>query len=389
MFKIPDPLKDAAEEAERINKDRHYHLQSGIERIIADAPWVNEKDLLSGIVRYYKEAISKIPSFTKYPEAKEWVDYVLKRDKQLMELAHLSIQEIAVLRSTHDYLTFRGYKEFGLKRSITDEKCRVAFLKETDMGPLHIKNVDDPITYWKPAPVLPSKEHISKAFWHNKKFVVDGVGSGLHIDDEPEEIFPLPVRQMVYFYADDTFSAVEFFKKYSYFWSGANILIYDKNYNSIAIEKCSRNFFETFQPDEKSKFTHISGMVCRDKNSPQERYQKEKRDLYRKLFNLPDDGPDALFWNVCDRLETMLREGIKQMGERPLAQDVIKLFTYPYPSGLRKDGLKLHPQQGLTGYTLTSFCVFLEKNLYYRWQRRSLDEGGTWQEEPEICKYEP
>jgi len=384
----PDPLKEANIYAQLINSDRHYYLESGIERIIADAPWINKAQLISEVVKYYDEAISRIPSFTKFPEAKIWVDYVLTRDKKLMELANLSKQDIAILRSTNDYLTFRGYKQFGIKKTKNDEKCRTVFIVETDHGPMHIKNVDDPITYWKPSPPLPEKAHISKAWWYHKRFIIDGVGSGLHIDDEPEEIFPLPVLQMVNMYAYDTFSAVEFLKKYSMFWGGCNIIIFDRKYNAVAIEKCSRNFFELFQQDELTGSVHVSGMVCRDPSSPQAKYQKGKRTEYMKLFNLSDDGPDACFWNVCDKLEIMLRENLRNLGNKPKSDDIIKLFIAPYPSGLRKDALKLHPQQGLSDYTLMTRCTLFEKKKFLLWQRKSADEGGVYPDSPEICQYE-
>ncbi|HON05759.1 MAG TPA: hypothetical protein PLB98_05245 [bacterium] len=389
IIKMPDPLKDAEEEAERIKADRHYYLRSGIERIILDAPWVDEKELILEVGKYYKEAISCTPSFAKYPEATKWVDYVIRKDRELMNLADLTEQEIAVLRSTHDYLTFRGYRDFGIKRKkISEEKCRIAFLPETDMGPMHIKNVDDPITYWKPLPALPARARISEAWWYHKKFVIDGVGSGLHIDDEPDDIFPLPVLKMVEMYADNTDSVVDFLRKYSSFWGSCNVLIYDRKYKVIAIEKCSRNYFEVFPVDKSAGFGHVSGMVCRNPDSPQAKYQKEKRNQYLNLFNLPEDGPDALFWNICYKFEIMLRETLRNLGRNPRAEDVIKLFTTKFPDGLRKDGLKIHPDQGAIGYTLITNCTFLEKKLYYRWQRTGEKDGGIWQEKPEICQYE-
>ncbi len=130
----PDPEIVAAEEAERINRDRHYYLEAGIERILTDAPWVSKQDILSGVEEFYREAMAKVPSFIRYPEARYWVEYVIKRDRKLMELADLSFQDIAVLRSTNDYLTFRGYREFGLKRKSADEKCRVAFFARNRYG---------------------------------------------------------------------------------------------------------------------------------------------------------------------------------------------------------------------------------------------------------------
>jgi len=387
-FAMPDPVKDAMEEAQRINANRYYYLESGIERIIADAPHIKKQELVQVLENYYKEAMASIPSFVKFPEAKTWADYVITRDKKLVEFANLTGQEIAIFRSTNDYLTFRGYKEFGLKMICCDEKCRVVFIPETDQGPMHIKNVDDPITWWSPSRRLDERAPISQAFWYHRNVVIDGVGSGLHIDDEPDEIFPLPVMKMVDMYAYDTDSAVDFLRKYSVFWGGCNVIIYDKKYRSVAIEKCSRNFFEPFQPEEPSHFTHISGMVCRDKGSPQGQYQTEKRHQYRKLFGLADDGPDALFWKACDNLEQILSKGIENLGKHPVSEDVVKLFITPYPSGLRKDGLKLHPQQGLVDYTLVTNCFFPEKKLYYRWQRTSEKDRGNWPGQPEICQYE-
>ncbi|HPP67257.1 MAG TPA: hypothetical protein PKX05_05010, partial [bacterium] len=190
---IPDPLKDAKEEAERIKTNKFQYLTSPIKRIILDAPWIDEKELLVEVGNYYKESMSRIPSFAKYPEAKPWVEYIIKRDKEVMELANLTEKEMGVLRVMNNYLTFRGYKNFGIKkRKSSSEKCRIAFLPETDMGPMHIKNLDDPIESWQPGPPLPARAPISSAPWYHQNFIIDGVGSGLHIDDEPPEIFPLP-----------------------------------------------------------------------------------------------------------------------------------------------------------------------------------------------------
>lgn len=384
--KIPDPIQDAIREAERISKNRHYFLVAPVERVIADSPWIKKNDILTEVENFYKEAISKVPSYTKYPESKKWVDYIINRDRYLIQQIGLSTRDIAVLRSLGDFLTFRGYKKFGLRNIVSEEKCRVAFLPETDKGPMHIKNVDDPIEYWKPEPPLIPVQHISKSPLYGKPFVIDGVGSGLHIDDEVDEIFPLPVREMVYMYADDTLSAIEFLKRYSHFWGGMNVLIYDRKYNSVAIEKCSRSYFELFHLEE-GNFIHISGMVCRNPDSPQAKYQREKRQLYRNLFNLPDDGPDALFWDFCEKLDKILRDGLKAIGKRLRAQEIINLFITAYPYGLRKDGLKIHPQQGLTDYTLITHCFFPEEKLYYRWQRKSAEEKGAWQEKPEVSQF--
>jgi len=56
---------------------------------------------------------------------------------------------------------------------------------------------------------------------------MDGVGSGMHIDDEPDEIFPLPVHRMVKTHCNDVPGAVDFLTRYGTFWSGSNLLVRD------------------------------------------------------------------------------------------------------------------------------------------------------------------
>ena len=86
------------------------------------------------------------------------------------------------------------------------------------------------------------------------------------MDDEPDELFPLQPTQMMYSYCDDVPSAVEFLTRYQSFWNGCNILLYDRQKRSVAIEKCSANFMDVFYPGSDGR-SHISGMVCRNPGS--------------------------------------------------------------------------------------------------------------------------
>ncbi len=374
-----DPYKDAYEEFKILKSNRDYYLKLTFERVISENPYLEKKELIEDVKNYYLESLERIPSYEKYPESKEWVDYVLKKDKLLMELANLTLEEIAIYRSLNSYLQFRGYRKFGLKKSKFYEKCRVAFIRETDFGPMHIKNIDDPIDYWNPYPKLPEKMPLSEVWWEKLPFIIDSVGSGLHIDDEPKEIFPLPIFKMVYKYAYDIGSCVDFLKKYSIFWGSCNIIIFDLKCNFCVIEKCSRNFIDIY-PDNKSNFGYISGMVCRDKDSPQAKYQREKRIEYLKLFNFSNDALDVLFWELCEMLDKKLKEGIESLGNKPSSEEVINLFISPYPKGLRKFNLKQ-----FNDWTLYTQCTFFEKKILKRWQLIKNRDSFEWTEKPEIC----
>jgi hypothetical protein len=377
VLKLPDPLDAARQEVERLNSNRDQYLYWTLERILADSPFIERGRLVEGLTAFHRERMQKIPSPVQYPESPPWVDYILAVDREVQRLANLTDEEMALYRSLHPYVMFRG---FVRSAPPTVEKCRSAFIPESEVGRIHIKNVDDPITFWKPE---------GKPAWlSNVPEVVlesDGVGNGLHLDDEPDETFPLPARQMFRHYADDVPSSVEFLTRYSKFWSAGNLLLYDRKNRSVAIEKCSYNHMEVFYPGPDG-ISHISGMTCRDPKSPQGRYQRAQRLKYIQLFSQPENGPDMAFWSCCEQFEQKLSKGLRAMDRPAKLDSVVKLFTGTWPEGLKKEGLREHPDQGLVGYTLITHLNLIDRKRLMRWQRSAPPEG-RFPEEPEIFDY--
>lgn len=374
---LPDPKEVAAKEAAQINANREAWLDYPLQRVLIDAPYVQREKLLEGIEPFHRERMQRLPPAAKYPEAGPWVEHILAIDRELQRLTAMTDFEMAVHRSLHFFLLCRGFAQAA---PAGDEKCRVAYLPESDRGRLHMKNVDDPAAHWKPEgrPTWLSSGK-DQTLWS------DGVGSGLHMDDEPEEIFPLPVTRMYKHYADDVPSAVEFLTRYSPFWGRANILLHDSRKRSAAIEKCSYNYIEVFYPGPDGR-SHISGMTCRDPQSPQGRYQRAQREKYVRLFGQEMDGPDMAFWGMCRQFEDKLAAGLEALGPRATLDGLVRLFTRSWPEGLRKDGTRLHPKQGLIGYTLISYVSLLDEGKLLRWQRAALPEL-TYPDAPEAFEF--
>lgn len=377
-IEFPDPTEFAKREAQRIRENRAELVDGPVKRALADRSHIDSNSLLQGLEQFHEQRMAKEPSFTTYPEARPWVEHALAVETAL-RAEGVTLRELAVTRSLGHYLSFRGHIA---ARPANSERCRVVFDPQTDRGELHIKNVDDPDWFWKPGPPLSSS-----APWQEpvEKFVMwDGVGSGLHIDDEPEEIFPLPIPQMYRHYADDVPSTVEFLTRYRPFWGGQNIVLHDAQQRSVAIEKCSYNHIEVFEPDSSGR-SWCSGMVCRDPHSPQGQYQSAKRKQYSELFGLSENGPDHCFWEACDTAERMLAEHMRQPGQIKV-DDVFRLFTTPFPQGLCKDGFKFHPDQAYVEYTLYTHATVSTptRMTRYRWQRGP-KPGLEWPAEPEVC----
>lgn len=376
--KMPDPRVAAEKQADYLMAAGLEVLEHGVRRYLGDAPWLGSmEDVLRGIDAFHQERMAKVPPAIVYPEAAPWVDYVRAVDRELMARVALTPRQLAVYRSFGEYVMFRGVLRAGLART---EKCRVFYHPATDHGAMHTKNVDDPVPPggWRPDRTMPRSLPCSRGL------VWDGVGSGLHLDDEPDEIFPLPFIQMFFHHANDVPAGIDFLKRYCKFHGGCNFVLHDDQRRSVAVEKCSRNFVEFYPPDPQSGFTHVSGMVCRNPNSPLGRYQKAKRDQYRRLFHLPDNGCDAVFWDACDRADRLLADTVRAMGPTPRRDDVLKLLTTPWPDGLCKTGAKLHPDQAAGEYTFVVCASLLDERTYYRWQR---DENLAFPATPEIRQY--
>jgi hypothetical protein len=374
---LPDAQQAARQEADQIHSQPAALLE-GLDRVLADCPQLDRRAVVAGTVAFHRQRMARLPSPSRYPDAGPWIAHVLEVDRLVLELTGMGEEAMAIRRSLREYLAFRGFRDLGRAMAPTpagDERCRVAFIPDTDRGTLHIKNLDDPITHWRPRPPMVN--------FVEPPLTWDGVGSGLHMDDEPAELFPLPVKAMCLAMCGDVPGAVQFLERYRDFWGRANVVLYDRARRSVAVEKCSYNHIAVFPADARGR-SHVSGMVCRDPQSAIGRCQAQRREEYRRLFGLPADGPDASFWAGADRMESKLRE----LMDRPhtlSAQDVIQLFLTPRPRGLNKCGEKLHPDERSTAYTLATTAIALDQGEIRRWQRDPVSR--RYPEEPETYQF--
>lgn len=376
MTTTPDPESAAREEASRISAMGDAAVYSSLNRVLAEAPHLERDAVIEGVAAFHADRLSRVPSKAKYPESPPWVDYVLTFERRVRELAGVDETQMALMRSLGVYLAFRGTRRFAAASPSRDERCRIAYVPDTDRGRAHLKNVDDPITHWRKRPPYDG--------FPDEPLTWDGVGSGLHIDDEPEEIFPLPAREMCMTTCDDVPGAVDFLSRYAPFWGNANVLLYDRQGRSIAIEKCSYNHMQIHEPDARGR-SHVSGMSCRDRDSDIAKYQTARRREYLDLTGMPADGSDATFWAGALKLEDRLAEFLH--ADRDLTADALAgFFTRPRSEGgLNKDGDKVHPDEPVTGYTLLTSMHLLDERMIYRWQR---DPRTTrMADEPEVYSF--
>ncbi len=247
---LPDPNDIARREADNLTRHRTQFLDFPLERILADSPFIDRRTLLAGIADFHRDRMARTPDPVRYPESPPWVEMVRETDRRFQGLTGLSDTDLAVYRSLNDFIQFRGIRMAATHRQpVQTEKCRVAYLPDSDHGPLHLKNLDDPKDHWQPE---------GKPTWlfpcDDRNLFSDAVGNGLHLDE--------------------------------------------------------------------------------------------------------------------DKLATTLAD----LPRSPAMDTLITLFTRPWPEGLRKTGQRLHPDQGIVGYTLITLVVIHQQRRLLRWQRSALPD---------------
>jgi len=370
----PDPRADAKVEADELNANRDLLLYLPVRQVLEHCDWLDGPTLVAAVTEYHACRMACIPDPAAYPDSPAWVEYVRQRDSALLELTGMEPRDLAIHRSLAAYMTFRGH---GGRPDDLGEHCRIAYLPDTDRGEMHIKNVDDVIDRWTPAGDMPA------TLPNADELVWDDVASGLHLDDEPADLFPLPIRRMCLTMFNDVPSATQFLSRYSPFWGACNVILHDRRHRSVMIEKCSRNHIQIHSPDASGR-SYVSGMVCRNRHSPIGQYQRDKRRAYLRLFDLPDNGADATYWRICEEMDHMLADVICTPGPVHF-DDVIEVFINAWPDGLNKAGAKVHREQKIDEYTVMTHLTLLTERRYMRWQRSK--DGKHFPEKPESARY--
>ena len=210
------------------------HLEREQLRLLAGEIGWGEQETLDHIIAFHKERIDAVPDLNVYPELRGARDELLQRYRGMADAG--VPEDVIALAETQRFwrdtrLLQDAEKSFYL--GLNREKCRVVYVPESDVGALHSKNVDDPLANWKPIPPYGGDPRWDPP--HPLWF--DGVGSGLHIDEIPPEIFPVDPHTLCQEHCRTVPEATEFMVRYNYFWSGQNLLVHDHHGNSVAFAR--------------------------------------------------------------------------------------------------------------------------------------------------------
>lgn len=354
----------------------------GLARATARYLGIGEAELVAQVTAFHRERVERAPDPARYPEAREARDLLLRRyagmaqagmDQELIALAEsLAFWQKHVM--VHRYGKVCNPVEIDRLR----ERCRVVYLPESDQGPLHFKNIDDPLETWTPKPPEPPGQP-----WPHAPLYFDGTGSGLHVDEEPAEIFPLNVVLLCKEHCTTVPQVREFLVRYNHFWEGANLLVHDEKGNSAAFEKASRNRIAV-RDAQPNGMNYINGMSAFDDSY--QAFITGQRRKYLELTGQAADSVEACYFRFCDGVLRNMKRYMGELAAEPTLAKLLAVMTSRDPDGsLCKSGQKVHPDEVNPGVTLYQTLHFLRSRIMLRRQWRG--ETPVWEDRWEEVRY--
>ena len=338
-----------------------------------------EEVLAEKVEAFHRERIDALPDLNRYPELRGAQD-ALQATYRGMQDAGVP-DDVIVLSATLSFWRDTRLLQETCKAHrppTTSEKCRVLYVPETSDGALHAKNVDDPLTYWRPRPTFPA----GSSWPQTHPLWFDGVGSGLHIDEIPPEIFPVDPVELCKQHCTTVPEAEEFMVRYNYFWSSQNLLVHDLHGNSVAFEK-TRCRVATRGPNEKG-INYITGMGALDPGI--HAFQQEMRQKYLDQIGETREGSDGSFWRLSQGTWDNMGRYVEDLSQNPSADGVMALMEKRDPDGpMCLTGVKSHPDDKVAGCTLVMDLWFVDRKKLRRRQWRG--QTPAYLDTPEIVEF--
>lgn len=331
------------------------------------------------VTAFHRERLDAVPDLTIYPELRGYRDLLDAEERGILE-SGADATLIALSKSLGFWRLLRLPQETGKPgyATVLPERCRVLYLADSDRGALHLKNMDDPLTYWKPLPPCPP----GSPWPHSHPLVFDRVGSGLHIDEVPPEIFPVDTHTLCKEHCTTVSEAEQFMVHYNYFWGSQNLLVHDQHGNSAAFEKTWCRV-ATRGPNAAG-INFINGMGAL--NTDMADFHRRQRQKYLDTIGADWNSADGCYFTVCENKWKNMARYVEALSLAPTWDNAKQLMEQRAVDGpMCLTGTKSHPEQKVAGCTLRMDIFEMGNKRLHRRQWRG--QVPAFLDTPEIVQF--
>jgi hypothetical protein len=260
-------------------------------------PNLPRDEIVLRLQRENAHRLDAVPSLQKYPELRGMRELIEAQWRGVRDGAQLNEAQAAAHNGANYY-----YHRYVASGRVTTG-CTAVFFPHSDCGPLVSKNLDSTPDEPVEAPRWPMiSEHL----------LVEGVSSGVFMDEESPEIFPAPVMKLVARYCRNTQEAVEILERYNHFWGPGNLLVADRDNNVAMIEKTACRIAVRWSEDG---FGFVTAMAQEDPEM--RRYIAERREASLQARGLATPCADTEYWAAQTKRHELLKELLDEARQNP------------------------------------------------------------------------
>jgi hypothetical protein len=349
----------------RARTDLRQRMESTFTGWRASQPGSAHLDYAAEILKLDRDRINSPPSLTKYPETKGWPDVVMAERKGFLDGCGCGPVELAFHFSSFYFMQCRLNTRF-VGSPIGTANCTAVFIRESrEGGPLYGRNWD--VTNVPGLDLQPPRRGPDGA----RRLWCKGVSCGTLCDEEPEDIFPVDIWQVMPEDCRKLRDAVEFMTRYAEFWGHCNGIVVDEHLDCVAFEKTNRRVGWRFSDDGTAAVTACAQVIPEMKAF---REQCHRRSLDVRGYD--EGSPDWRYWTGAEaRYHRLLGLVAEAARNNPAVEDLAAIVTdhaVPYPARVCLAGETCHPSLDSqhAEWTMRSRAAVLHgpnrRTLFYR-----------------------
>lgn len=322
-------------------------------------------DYAQELLKLDRERMDSVPSLAKFPETKGWPDIVMAERKGFLEGSGCGAAELA-FRFNYMYFMQCRLNTRYIGTPMGTGNCTAVFIRESkEGGPLYGRNWD--VTNQPGVDLQPPRRGPDG----KRRLWCKGVSCATMCDEEPRELFPVQVWDVMPEDCRKVRDVVAFLDRYVEFWLCGNGIIVDEDLDCVAYEKDLCRVGWRWSDDGTAAVTACAQVIPEIKTH---RDKCHRRSL--ELRGYDESSPDWKYWTGAEARYHRLLKLVKEAASSgPTIDDMARIVTdhaVPYPDRVCIAGETCHPDidPKLAEWTMRSRAAVLHgpnrRTLFYR-----------------------
>lgn len=351
-------------------------------------------DYRTEIVKLWRERMSAEPDLTRYPECRGLPEIVRAEHQGYLDGCGGNEVQAAYRYNAFYFLRLRlqtryfGFPDGRRGQSARNvysppaTACTAVWFEDTPDGPVNGKNLDSG-PEGRLGPYIP--HHIPYGRPIRGVRLMGTATAACFCDEEPEEIFPVNLDDILPEDIRTVEDYVQFRHRYRQFCGPGNFVFVDEQGRSAAVEQTNCRMAWRFSAHGISAVTALAYL---DPDLHRYKLECDRRSLEKRGWG--EDCPDWVYWRGCDARYARLRKLTEEIAKRGATVEAMaRLLLDPEatpPERISCANERYHPDIETNFWTVYTWVevVFGPARRTYRWEQPTQPTEPIFKRDPEV-----